>query len=67
LIRTLFNVIDDIFTKDISNARVAFGSRATIRVFSPTRWLPGYFLGFQYAKQMIQQGYTDAQKVINGN
>ena len=64
LLRTLFGVVDDIFTKDIENAQNAFGNRATIRVFKPSKWLPGYFLGFTDAAEMIQQGYQDAANVI---
>lgn len=37
LLRTLFNVVDDIFTKDITNAQIAFGNKVTFRIFKVSR------------------------------
>ncbi|KAG2374918.1 hypothetical protein C9374_010292 [Naegleria lovaniensis] len=65
LLRTLFNVVDDIFTKDITNAQIAFGNKVTFRIFKPSKWLPGWFLGFDHAQEMINIGYQDAHNVLN--
>jgi predicted acylesterase/phospholipase RssA len=64
LLRTIFASIANIFLKDVENARHAF-PHASIRVIKPSKWLPGYFLGFGHTKEMMEQGYKDAMEIIN--
>eukprot|EP00761_Pharyngomonas_kirbyi_P011414 gb/GECH01011439.1/.p1 GENE.gb/GECH01011439.1/~~gb/GECH01011439.1/.p1 ORF type:complete len:314 (+),score=78.89 gb/GECH01011439.1/:1-942(+) len=64
LMRSLFKVVADIFVKDIESARQAF-PEAKIRVVAPSKWLPGWFLGFGHSNEMIKIGYRDALHVIH--
>jgi len=49
--------------KDILNAHEAYPD-VKIRLIQPSKWLPGWFLGFEYSEEMIQIGYKDA---LNSN
>jgi len=64
LLKTLFGLVNNVFVKDIENARIAFPN-AKIRVIKPTQWLPGWFLGFGHTKEMMEIGYKDALRAIN--
>ena len=64
LIKTFFGMIQNIFVGDIQNARIAY-PQAQIRVIKPSKWLPGYFLGFNHADEMIQIGFEEAKNVLS--
>jgi predicted acylesterase/phospholipase RssA len=66
LLKTMFGLVNNIFIKDIENARHAF-PHAKIRVIKPSKWLPGWFLGFGHTKEMIELGYLEAAKAIREN
>jgi len=59
LFRSFEEVIRNIFEKDILNAHEAYPD-VKIRLVQPSKWLPGWFLGFDHSSEMIQIGYTDA-------
>lgn len=59
LLRSFTDVLRHTFDKDILSAKLAF-PRVKFNVVAPTVPLPGDFLGFQYSKQMIGIGFTDA-------
>jgi len=63
LFRSFEEVIRNIFEKDILNAHEAYPD-VKIRLIQPSKWLPGWFLGFEYSEEMIQIGYKDA---LNSN
>uniref|UniRef100_A0A7S1PFH2 PNPLA domain-containing protein n=1 Tax=Percolomonas cosmopolitus TaxID=63605 RepID=A0A7S1PFH2_9EUKA len=64
LLKSLFGIIQNIFVGDIQNARLAF-PQAQFRVIMPSKWLPGWFLGFTHAEEMIQMGYADGKAALN--
>jgi hypothetical protein len=61
--KLLTNDVNLTIKKKINHARIAY-PQAKIRVFKPLKRLPGYFLGFQYSKEMIEQGEKEAKDVI---
>ena len=61
LLRTLEYIVEDILEGDIQAALEAYPT-AKIRLIKPSKWLPGYFLGFDHSEEMIKLGYEDAQK-----
>lgn len=63
LLKTMFGLVNNVFVKDVENARIAF-PHAKIRIVKPSRWLPGWFLGFGHSKEMIEIGYKDAERAI---
>ena len=63
LLKTTFGLVNNIFVKDIQNARHAF-PHAKIRVIKPAKWLPGWFLGFGHTKEMIEIGYQEGLKAV---
>ncbi|KAL0479224.1 hypothetical protein AKO1_008060 [Acrasis kona] len=64
LVRSFLNVIKNIFVEDVQTARMSFPN-AEIRVIKPLEWLPGYFLGFDRARELLDWGYADAKRVLN--
>ena len=63
LTQSLFTMANNILIADIQNTKVAF-PKTKVRVFKPSSWLPGWFLGFSSAEEMIQRGYDDAVKIL---
>lgn len=63
LMHSMFTILNNIMIADIQNARIAF-PKTEVRVFKPTKWPPGWFLGFNHASDLIQLGYSDASSVL---
>jgi hypothetical protein len=63
LFKTALGVVNNFLIGDIQNAKVAFPD-VKIRVIKPSKWLPGWFLGFDHTKEMYDIGYADALKAI---
>lgn len=65
LFRTGFMVVNNIFVKDIQNAKIAYPD-AMIRVVKPTKFLPsiGLFFDNKALNEMVDMGYKDAMAQI---
>lgn len=61
--RTIWDVVNNIFVKDIQTARLAYPD-AKIRVVKPTKFLPSIGLFFDKCQEMIDMGYQDAVHII---
>lgn len=59
-LRSMDDVVRNIFVADYNNAKVDFPF-VNINLIQPSVPLPGDFLGFQYSKEMIDIGFGDAQ------
>jgi len=66
LMHSIFTMLNNILIADIQNAQIAFPN-ARIRVFKPSTWLPGWFLGFEHSAEMIQLGFSDTEKILRNS
>jgi predicted acylesterase/phospholipase RssA len=66
MFHTMSTVLNSMLIADIQNARISFPN-AHVRVIKPSKFLPGWFLGFQYSQEMITDGYNDAKTAIQNN
>lgn len=63
LLKSVFTIANNILVGDIQTAKLQFPD-AKIRVIKPSKWLPGYFLGFNYGAEMVKIGIEDAKNAI---